>query len=154
MNLRDIVDERAVVVGFNAKTKEDVIKHLAEILYQNGAIDNIQHFVDDVYLREAEGQTGIGGGIAIPHGKSECVKQSCVAICRTRHPVEWESIDDEPVSLIFLFAVQHNEDDVHLKMMATIAKALAHEDICNDLCNVSSRQEVFSIMDRMSSFAK
>lgn len=154
MNVQDIINKNAICVGFEAADKREAITHIAQQLYQDGAISDVERFVDDVFFRESEGQTGIGEGIAVPHGKSNSVTRSCVAIGTLKAPIAWESIDDEPVSVIFLFAVQDTAyDNTHLKMMATVACALAHDDICYKLRSAESHDDILRIVDEMAAYA-
>ncbi|MCI5773482.1 MAG: PTS sugar transporter subunit IIA, partial [Erysipelotrichaceae bacterium] len=70
MEIKDILDENIIDLSIEAKNKDQVLRHLANLLKENGYIQNLEEFVSDIYLRESEGITGIGNGIAIPHGKS------------------------------------------------------------------------------------
>ena len=132
MDFSQIINKEAVHIGYAAKDKDDALRHMIDLLYKAGAVSSPEEFLEDVYLRESEGITGIGGGIAIPHGKSRCVAQSCIAACRLAKPIQWETIDGDPVSLILLFAVtEQDAQATHLKMMAGVASALADENICD-----------------------
>ena len=73
----------------NAKTKDEVIRHLAGLLHEAGYVDDLEGYIKDVYLRESEGITGIGGHVAIPHGKSDYVDKVGIAVGRTHDMVEW-----------------------------------------------------------------
>ena len=106
MDFAQIINKSAVDVGYHAKDKDDALRHMIALLHKDGAVTDEEAFLKDVYAREAEGITGIGDAIAIPHGKSPVVARNCVAVCKLAAPIAWESIDDEPVELIVLFAVQ------------------------------------------------
>lgn len=151
MNFLDIINQNAIDINFDAKDKQEALRHLAELLEQDGAITDAEQFLEDVFLREAEGQTGIGDCVAIPHGKSEVVKKNCVAVGKLRSPIQWESIDEQPVRLVILFAVQaQSPAKEHLSMMAAVARLLAREDVCNRLINVGSQQELLHILTELS----
>lgn len=151
MSTMEIVNKNAIAVELEAKDKRQAITGLARLLLADGAIEDEEAFVDDVFLREQEGQTGIGDGIAIPHGKSQCVKKNCVAVGKLKTPLEWETVDGEPVSVIFLFAVQKDAPaEAHLRMMASVARALAHEDTCRCLKKAQTREEIINIVDQMA----
>ena len=105
MAVKEILDKRVIDLDMNAKTKDEVIRHLAGLLHEAGYVDDLEGYIKDVYLRESEGITGIGGHVAIPHGKSDYVDKVGIAVGRTHDMVEWESYDGEPSQLFFLFAV-------------------------------------------------
>lgn len=150
MNLSEIFNENAIAVNISADSKIDALKHLIKLLYNARAIDDEGGFLQDVLLREKEGQTGIGDGIAIPHGKSVSVKKDCIAFGKLKRPVVWESVDDKPVSVIILFAVNKNTGaETHLRMMAMVARALADEETCQRLKEVKSKEEVYLVINGM-----
>ncbi|MBP2633171.1 MAG: putative IIA-like nitrogen-regulatory protein PtsN, partial [Firmicutes bacterium] len=106
MDLSTIIDEKRINLELDVANKEEALDALADMLIKSGVLSSKEGFIKDVYLREAEGQTGIGGGIAIPHGKSKSVLKTSLAIGRTKKPILWESLDDEPIQCIILFAVR------------------------------------------------
>ena len=130
MNLSEIFNENAIAVDIPADSKMKALEYLTDLLYKDQAIGDESEFLKDVLIREGEGQTGIGDGIAIPHGKSGTVRKDCIAFGKLKQPVTWESVDGKPVSVIFLFAVNRTTDaDNHLRMMAMVARFLADEEI-------------------------
>lgn len=96
MAVKEILDDRVIDLNMNAKNKDEVIRHLAGLLKNAGYIENLEGYVRDVYVRESEGITGIGGHVAIPHGKSDHVDRVGIAVGRTRDMIDWESYDGEP----------------------------------------------------------
>ena len=103
MNLLDILDLDLIDLDMDATDKDGVLKQLSSMLYKKGNIKDLDKFLEAVYERESIGETGLGG-IAIPHGLKDQVINASVAIGKVKQPVEWESLDDQPVSLIFLLA--------------------------------------------------
>lgn len=95
MDLSKVVNEELVSLDMNTYTKEDMLKQLSNKLFEKGCIDDVDHFMKDVYLREEEGQTGLGNSIAIPHGKSSAVVKTSIAIGKSQNDLEWESLDDQ-----------------------------------------------------------
>ncbi len=116
---------------------------MANLLCQDNAITSADEFIKNVYEREAEGLTGIGDGIAIPHGKSNAVIKNCIAVCKLKEPIEWASIDHQPVSLVILFAVMRDAPaTTHLKMMAGVARALADTSVCSGIKKAQTPAEL------------
>ena len=101
MAVKEILDDRVIDLNMDAKNKDEVIRHLAGLLKNAGYIEDLEGYVRDVYVRESEGITGIGGHVAIPHGKSDHVDHVGIAVGRTRdtmgsHPVCFSSLLSQP----------------------------------------------------------
>ena len=148
MNLRDVLDEKIIRIGMEAKDKDDALHKLAFLLYEHGYIDDVEGFVKDVYLRESQGVTGIGQGIAIPHGKSESAKNLGIAIATLQNPIEWETLDGEGVDTIFLFCVSSdsNFERNHMLLLSRVAARLADEDLLEKIRRASSPQEMIRLL--------
>ena len=145
MELRKILHEDDILIPMQADSKGEAIRQLAEMLKAHEVVMDMDAFMSDVFLREAEGVTGIGDYIAIPHGKSKGVKENRIAVGILQEPIYWESIDELPVKVVILFAVcvrKHDADQSHLSMMAAVAKSLAYDDVKQRLYEAESRQDV------------
>ena len=102
--------------------------------------------MNDVLTRESISTTGIGNGIAIPHGKSANVLETTVAIGRCEKQLEWESVDDKPVNFIVLLAVNENDrTGVHVRLLSQMARKLASEETCRRLVDAKTAEEITSI---------
>lgn len=146
MNVSEVLKKEHIVTKLNAKTKEEALAALTDVLCATGNIADREAFLKDVLDREAISTTGIGNGIAIPHGKSENVAETTVAVGRLTAPVEWKSVDDNPVEFIVLLAV--NEKDktgLHVKILSEMARKLASEENCRRLLNAKDADEIVSI---------
>lgn len=141
MNLLEILDQDLICIDLDVKSKDEVIHTLSTLLYKKGNISDLDGFIDAVYEREAIGETGMGNQIAIPHGLSTVVGKASVAIAKMKNPIEWESLDDEPIKLVFLIAASTNElEKTHLQMLSQLAAILAYKEHINGLmqCNSSN----------------
>lgn len=144
--LSEVLSEKVIDLTLVATTKQAAIKELSELLYQNGNIDDVDDFFEDVMLRETEGVTGLGKGVAIPHGKSESVLKTSIAIGRTSVPLEWESLDEQPVNVIILFAVKNTDaNTTHIKMLQNIAICLADDTFISKLQDVTDEAEMLQL---------
>ena len=146
MNVAEVLKKERIAENLSAKTKEEALAKLTDLLFESGALSDKDAFLKDVLDREAVSTTGIGNGIAIPHGKSANVKETTVAIGRLENEVEWESVDDKPVKLIVLLAV--NEEDktgVHVKLLSGMARKLAAEQTCKRLLDAKDADEIINI---------
>ena len=132
MDLREILSEDIIDLDLKGTTKDEILHELSQHLFDAGYITDIDQFVKDIYVREAAGITGAGNHIAIPHGKSSAVKKITIAVGRSEHYVEWESYDEQPVNLFFLFCVSDDEGFAqnHMRLLAELAARTALSRPC------------------------
>lgn len=147
MDLSKILDDKIICIDMPAKNKDESITLLSEKLKDAGYIDNVESFKKDIYYREALGKTGIGNYIAIPHGKSDSVKKVGIAIGKLEHEIEWETLDDKGVKIIFLFAVGSNNESAekHLMLLAEVASKLGDDDAVKKLLEAKSVDDIKNI---------
>src|SRR4051812_22465531 len=147
LDISKVITEDLIDLNLQATTKLGVIEELTHLLYMNHCIDSEKEFIKDVLYRESEGETGLEKGIAIPHGKSDSVIKTSLAIGRTKQPVEWESLDGEPIEVIFLFAVKNSDSTtVHIKLLQKVATLLADDDILQGFQMVETKQEIMNLL--------
>lgn len=147
INIAKVINLNLIDLHLNGKTKKDVIKELSNLLKEDDDITNTQDFIDDVFLREEEGETGIGQGVAIPHGKSKAVKNTMIAIGLSDHPIPWETLDDKPVTAVILFAVRDQDaDTLHLKLLQRVAILLSDDDFIDKLHAVKNKKDVINLL--------
>lgn len=149
MEVKTILDKNTIQTRLSARTKADALQELANILLANNYISDVEGFLKDVYVREAQGQTGIGNFVAIPHGKSKYVDKIGVAIGITDEEISWESLDGKGVKVIILFAVG---DDVqaakeHLKLLSIFARKLGNDEIINRLLKAVETDDVINALE-------
>ncbi len=129
LRLVDLIDDASVDLAFEASSKEEAIHRIVALVAASGAIVDEDVFTQAVLAREAEFTTGLGDGIAIPHGKSSAVARPAVAFGRSPHGVDWHSPDGTLATLVFLIAVPEAQaGDAHLRILAMLARKLVHED--------------------------
>ncbi|MCD8820486.1 PTS fructose transporter subunit IIA [Staphylococcus gallinarum] len=146
MELVNILDEKIIFPKSNYTNKEETLKNLATSFKKEQYINDIDNFLNDVYNREKEGVTGIGNLLAIPHGKSESVQKPGVAIATLNKKVEWESLDNDGVQIIFLIAVGTENSKDHLKLLSQIARKLGNDEINSKLLNAQKKEEIIKIL--------
>jgi len=146
MEFSEVIKSELIKLDMEAKTKEEALAELVDLLYQNNVLSDKGSFLDDVYEREKMGMTGIGNHIAIPHGKSVSVKKTSLAIGRTKTEIQWETLDDEPVQFIILFAVsEEDKTSVHLNLLTKVAKALGNDEVCQSLMAATVPDQILEI---------
>lgn len=146
MNFENVIKSETIQLELNGTNKQEVLEELTDLLVKSGAINDREGFLKDVFERESVSSTGIGGYVAIPHGKSKSVKTTSIAMGRTKDGIEWESLDGLPVRFIILFAVtEEDKNTTHIKLLSKIAGTLADEDVCKDLLTVKSTEDIVRI---------
>ncbi|HDZ1043729.1 PTS sugar transporter subunit IIA, partial [Klebsiella variicola] len=129
MDISTVLNVKNIKLNMTARTKEEVIEELTDLLVQDGAVTNKEDFIRDVWLREEQGSTGFENHIAIPHGKSSGVSRTALAIGRTQHTIPWETMDGSDVRCIILFAVcLVDQNATHIRLLAQVSGSLADED--------------------------
>ena len=141
-----IISKDLLIVDSVSESKQEVLLELANLLEKKEYITNAVNFLDDVYLRESEGITGIGNGIAIPHGKSKAVKKTTVAIAVLKNEINWETLDEKGVKVVILFAVQDTDaTTTHILLLQQVAILLANDSFLDSLKEVSSIDQLYQI---------
>nr|WP_288452227.1 PTS sugar transporter subunit IIA [uncultured Anaerostipes sp.] len=147
MNLLEILDLDLIDLEMKASNKDEVLYQLSSMLYKKKNIKNLDKFLEAVYERESIGETGLGG-IAIPHGLTEQVINASVAIGKVEKPIEWESLDDQPVSLIFLLAAPTGDQQkIHLQNLSQLASVVAHKEHVDALMKCNTKEEFFQLFE-------
>lgn len=148
MNANELINKDLIDLNLCAETKEEVIEKLANMMKTEGRILDLDEYMKSVLEREKIGTTGIGEGIAIPHGKSDTVCKTSVAIGRLKEEVEWDSLDGKPVKLVFLLAVNSKDsNNIHLKILSSIASMLMNDDIVKKLYNAKNNEEIIDLIN-------
>lgn len=142
MEIKDVLDEKMMVFDLKARTKEEVLEELVKILKENDVVEDEKGFLEVVKKREEEFSTGIGYGVAIPHGKSNLVKRPSIVFGKSQDGIDYNSMDGKPAHLFFLIAVPDNSDELHLKVLADLSRALMHKEVREALEKASKPEEV------------
>jgi fructose PTS system EIIA component len=144
------LDRGTIVTDLNVKTKEEVFEALAVRLKEQGYIESVDLFLDALHDREKEGATGIGGHVAIPHGRSDTVKKNGIAIAVLHDEIAWESLDDTGAKVVVLFAVGATDagSQEHLKLLSLLARRLAKADVVADLLKADNVDDVIAALTK------
>lgn len=148
LSIRSVLNEQRIDLHLKGQTKDEVLDEMVELLYKDSVLSSKEQFLKDVYYREGEGITGIGDGIAIPHGKSDSVLHTAVAIGRSDHDLEWRSIDDKPVRLIIMLAIKSVDKTVHMKLLSNVATSLCQRDVIEQIFVSEDKQEIIELFEQ------
>lgn len=150
MNLSNLTNKDLIVLDSDIKTKEEVIRALVKKLFLNGMITSEEEFLQAIHAREALSETGMEGGLAIPHGKSSSVKKACFAAMTTKDVVtDWESLDpDNQVQNIFLLAIPEAEaGSTHLELLAELMTRMSDDEYKKQLFASKTVDEFYEKLD-------
>lgn len=147
MDISNVLNAHNIKLNMMAKTKEEAIEELTDLLVLDGAVINKNDFLKDVWLREEQGSTGFENHIAIPHGKSSGVAHTALAIGRTQHQIPWETMDGSDVRCIILFAVCLVDQNAnHIRLLSQVSGSLADEEIIDKLLKENNPQKIIDLL--------
>lgn len=148
MRITDLLDVRSIALDGAPKSKKEALDQIVALMAKSGKINDEEGYRRQVYAREEESTTGIGEGIAIPHGKCDAVDKPGLAAMVVKDGVEFDSLDGEPVTLMFLIAAPNTEDNVHLDVLSKLSMMLMDEEFTSNLRNAASAEEFLAIIDK------
>lgn len=137
-------DVKYMDLDLKTTEKFETIKHLANLMEER--LIDVDKYIEDVKLREAMSTTGIGDRVAIPHAKSAWVKEPTVVVGKSSRGIEWQSLDDEPVNLVFLIAVPEGEGNEHLKILQALAVSLIDDEFKEKIQNATDKKIIEELL--------
>ena len=147
MRITDLLDKNSVMLGAAPSDKKQALEQAVALMAESGKLADEEAYKKQVFAREEESTTGIGEGIAIPHGKCDAVIKPGLAAMVIPNGVDFESLDDEPVTLLFLIAAPNTKDNVHLDVLSKLSVMLMDEDFTAKLRAAKSVDEFMKIID-------
>lgn len=147
IELSKVIHKELIIVSTKVKNKAEIIGQLGQLLEEKGYVTSADEYIKDVYLREEEGETGIGQGVAIPHGKSTAVKETTVAIAVLDQEIEWETLDGKGVKMVIMFAVKDSDaNTTHVLLLQQVAILLANDTFIEAAKNVESVDALYQLI--------
>lgn len=148
MRITDLLDVKSVALGCTPADKKDTLNQATALMEKSGKIADIEGYRAAVFAREEEGTTGIGEGIAIPHGKCNAVTKPGLAAMVIPEGVDFESMDGEKVDLLFLIAAPNTKDNVHLDVLSKLSVMLMDEEFTASLRQAKTPEEFVELVDK------
>ena len=145
MRISDILDESVVRVNLKGKTKDEIINQMIAVVTHSSKITDIEKVREAIFEREKIMSTGVGNGFAIPHGKTDAVLDIVAAFAITEEPIDYDSLDEQPVRLIFLLVGKDSMVGPHIKLLSRISRLMNKEEFRTKLLSASSEKEVIDI---------
>lgn len=148
MRITELLDRRSIDINATASNKKEALEKVIDLMCKSGKISDKAQYAAKVFAREEEGTTGTGEGIAIPHGKCDAVKTPGLAAMVVRGGVDFDSLDGEKVTLMFLIAAPNTKDNVHLDVLSKLSVMLMDDSFSENLRNAKSVDEFLDIIDK------
>lgn len=147
MRIRELLSNQSIALGAEAANKKDIIEKMTVLMETSGNLTDRKRYLKGVLEREAEGTTGIGEGVAIPHAKNAAVKKAGIAAMVLKKEVDFESLDGEPVKLVFMIAAPDNGANEHLEALSRLSTMLMDDEFRNRLIQAEDRNRFLAIID-------
>ncbi len=146
MNLMDILESECIIAPLKSVDKQDVINELIDCLGEQGQVSDVQSLKDAVWSREQTRTTGIGHGLAIPHGKCSSLKGQAIAIGKPAQPIDFEAIDTQPVQLVVLLASPPDKTKDHIEALAHISRMMNDSIFRESIYNATTPEEIYALV--------
>ena len=147
MRITDLLDKNSICLDASPADKTEALNQIVSLMGKSGKINDIEAYRKQVFLREEESTTGIGEGIAIPHGKCDAVTKPGLAAMVVKDGVDFDSLDGKPVDLVFMLISPENSGADHLTALAALSRILKTEGSCDKLRKARSTDEIYAILN-------
>lgn len=148
MRITDLLDQKGMELHGKASSKAEAIDQLVALMDRTGKISDVAAYRRGVLAREEEGTTGIGEGVAIPHAKTDAVREPGLSVMVVPEGVDFDSLDGQPAYLLFLIAAPDTEDNIHLDVLGRLSVLLMDEAFRDNLIHAKSKKEFCDLIDR------
>jgi fructose-specific phosphotransferase system IIA component len=145
MKISDLLTEEFVVTNLEGSSKEDIINAIVDLAATSSKVLDKEKMRASVFEREQIMSTGVGDGFAIPHGKTDAVSDIVGAFAVTAQPIDYESLDEKPVRLVFLLVSKASAVGVHIKLLSKISRLMNKAEFRNRLLTMQSPKEIIEM---------
>ncbi|MDQ1350437.1 MAG: fructose system component [Acidobacteriota bacterium] len=143
----DLITEELITLDSQSLTRDEAIREAVNLLDASGRIENSDEVEELVWQRENDYSTGIGFGVATPHCHTTKIKNNSIAFLKLRNPIDWESLDNQPVDMVFLLAMRASDrDKEHLRILARLSRKLMDEEFIVKLRSAGKPAEVIALL--------
>ena len=146
MKLSELIDENTVQAALESEDKEEVFAELVELLVRAGRITDRDRALQAILIRESVATTGIGNGVAVPHGKDGSVSQLAAAIGLSADGIDYDAADEAPVHVVFLILAEADKPGPHVQCLGEIARLLQVPGFCDRLRQATSAEDALAII--------
>jgi fructose-specific phosphotransferase system IIA component len=145
MKISELLSKEVIIPDLKSTEKYDAIDELLNLFSSDSRVEDLEDVRRNVFEREKIMSTGVGKGFAVPHGKSDSIKEIIVAFGRSFNGVEFEALDNQPVYLIFLIVGRNDLVSQHIKLLSRISRMMNKDDFRNRLMSAANKDEIINI---------
>jgi len=145
MKLSELLSEEVIIPELSGKSKEEVINELIDLFQNDSRVNDIDKVRTAVMEREKVMSTGVGKNFAIPHGKTDAVKDILCAFGKSKFPIDYQSLDSQPVHLVFLLVGKDNLVSMHIKLLSRISRMMTKDAFREKLLDAASKEDILEI---------
>ena len=142
MRLSDLLNEKTIISELKSRDKDSVINELIDLFKDDPRVNNLEKVRMKVLEREKIMSTGVGKNFAVPHGKTDAVNDIICAFGKSTEPIEYQSLDQQPVHLVFLLVGQDNSVSLHIKLLSRISRMMTKDEFREKLMNAKNVTEI------------
>ncbi len=146
MRITDVLAAATVAVNVSMNTKEEVLEHLVSLIDGTGLVRDREKVVSVIGAREKIMSTGIGKGFAFPHAKTDAVADTVAALVILKEPVEYQSLDGQPVSIVFMLVGRENAVGTHLRLLSRVSRLMNSDEFRHQLLQSTSPEHVIELI--------
>lgn len=151
MKITDILSEQTIRTGLEGASKTEIINAMVDLASTQKTVHDKERMRQAIFEREKIMSTGVGSGFAIPHGKTDAVSDIVAAFAVTALPIDYQSLDDQPVRLVFLLVGRDSMVGPHIKLLSRISRLMNKEDFRKQLLEAETPKDVFEIFQQEES---
>lgn len=148
MKVSELLNPGVIISDLKGNKKEEVINELIDLLVNDNRVQDIEKVRSAVLEREKIMSTGVGKGFAIPHGKTNSITDIIAAFGKTKKPIDYNALDNQPVHLVFLLVGKDNLVSKHIKLLSRISRMMNKDDFRNKLLEAGSAEEILDIFNK------
>lgn len=147
MKISELLTTDLIKLETAAQDKEGILKEMIDLLEQADKIEDKDTFYQVILEREEKSSTGVGNGVAIPHGKSKTVAEPALVFVKSEEGIDFASRDGQPAKLFFMIAVPEGGSDDHLSVLSKLSRKLMHEDFRENLLDAADKEELIEVIE-------
>ncbi|MDR2727665.1 MAG: PTS sugar transporter subunit IIA [Chitinispirillales bacterium] len=146
MKIQELIKKNSIIIDLKASDKTEALNSIARFLCSINGLTNTEEICAKIIERETEMSTGIGFGIAIPHGRLNGINKLCMAAARSEKGIDFDALDDQPVRLIFMMVSPANTSEEHTLALSLLSRIMSYEEVRDKLFNASTPDEFLDII--------
>lgn len=145
MKIEELLNPKLAILNLQANDKDSAIREMADMMADQGIVNNEEEFIKSIWDRENQTTTGIGDGIAMPHARNKNINKAAVLFAKSENGIDFKSLDGKPVHLFFMIAAPEGADNAHLQALAKLSSLLIDPEFVDELKKATSGEKVISL---------